>query len=98
NTTPAVTNDLMFMIMDDPSLNSGGGTPGVAGPSQYPTPVTMSSGTVINVDAYAAAQALLPLSQQTALNLTGDQGWYKNLDIGEKVVNAPTVFQLSSTV
>jgi len=88
-TVPATTDDLMFMLMDDPSLNSGGGTPSSGGPSALPTPITI--GTLISI----------PNSQVSgvpASALVGQQGWYRALDLGEKVINAPSVFKFQLTV
>ncbi|MDB5812234.1 MAG: Tfp pilus assembly protein tip-associated adhesin PilY1-like protein [Betaproteobacteria bacterium] len=88
-TTPATTDDRMFMIMDDPSVNSGGGTPDSSGPSGLATPVTLT--TMLNiVDSATTGVA--------ASALVGQQGWYRRLDTGEKVVNSPTVFKLGSTI
>lgn len=83
STTPATTDDRMFMLMDDPSLNSGGGTPTGAGPSALPTPVTL--GTLYDIANSSS-------SGVAASSLVGMQGWFRRLDVGEKVINSAAVF------
>jgi len=90
-TVPATTDDVMFMLMDDPSLNSGGGTPSTAGPSALATPITIAPSSLF----------ALTNSQTTgvsASSLVGMQGWFRRLDLGEKVINAATVFKFQLTV
>jgi type IV pilus assembly protein PilY1 len=88
STTPATTDDRMFMLMDDPSLNSGGGTPDSTGASALPTPITLT--TLFDI-------ANTSVSGVPASSLVGQQGWFRRLDPGEKVINAPTVFRVNSS-
>ncbi|HUO44605.1 MAG TPA: PilC/PilY family type IV pilus protein [Burkholderiales bacterium] len=84
NPCPAyAASDKVFMLMDDPSLNSGGGTPTPAGPSALSTPITQS--TLVNLSDTNVNGA-------TDTTLTGSQGWKRSLDNGEKVSTQPTVF------
>ena len=71
------------MLMDDPSLNSGGGTPDSGGPSANPTPITLS--TLLDIADTATTGV-------ASSSLAGKQGWFRRLDTGEKVTNSPTVF------
>ena len=88
STTPATTDDREFMLMDDPSLNSGGGTPSPAGPSSLATPITL--GTLVDI-------ANNSVSGVPAASLVGQQGWFRRLELGEKVISASTVFRIQNT-
>jgi len=79
----AAATDKIFMLMDDPSLDSGGGTPTSAGPSALSTPITLS--TLVNLSDSNVNGA-------TSTSLSGSQGWKRGLDNGEKVSTQPTVF------
>ena len=87
-TTPATTDDRMFMLMDDPSLNSGGGTPDTSGVSALATPTTLSTLLDISNTATVGVASV----GANPVDLIGKQGWMRRLDNGEKVVNTPTVF------
>jgi len=76
------------MLMDDPSLNSGGGTPDTGGPSALPTPITL--GTLYDI-------ANTSVSGVAASSLVGRQGWFRRLDPGEKVINEATVFRIANS-
>gem|GEM_PF-2370201 len=88
NTTPATTDDRIFMLMDDPSLNSGGGTPDVGGKSALTTPITLS--TLVDITDNSVAGAANIGANPVAL--IGKQGWMRRLDNGEKVISNATVF------
>ncbi len=90
STTPAIADDRFFMLMDDPSLNSGGGTPNVGGPSVQPTPSTLA--TLYDIANIATTGVDSVTQTVTPNSLTGRQGWFRRLDVGEKVVNTPSVF------
>jgi type IV pilus assembly protein PilY1 len=66
STTPATTDDRMFMLMDDPSLNSGGGTPDSGGNSVHATPITL--GTLFDIADVATTGV-------PTASLPGLQGW-----------------------
>ncbi len=85
-TVPAVSDDKIFMLMDDPTLVSGGGTPTVALPSGNSTPITPGNLlTILDTDTTGAVP-------EANLGNPGVQGWMRALDTGEKVTNSPTVF------
>jgi len=84
-TTPAVSDDKIFMLMDDPSLVSGGGTPTIGSPSGNATPITPASLLSITDTSTTGVPA-------ASLGNPGVQGWMRALDPGEKVINSPTVF------
>jgi Tfp pilus tip-associated adhesin PilY1 len=96
STTPATTDDRMFMLMDDPRLTSGGGTPDVGGPSALTTPITLA--TLVDIADVSTTGADANSLTSTANSLTGRQGWSRRLDNGEKVINAPTVFRLQAQI
>jgi Tfp pilus tip-associated adhesin PilY1 len=78
----------MFMLMDDPSLNSGGGTPSTSGVSALSTPITLSMLFDISNTATVGVAGV----GVNPTDLIGTQGWMRRLENGEKVVNSPTVF------
>jgi type IV pilus assembly protein PilY1 len=86
--TPATTDDRMFMLMDDPSAKSGGGTPSTSGVSALATPITLS--TLFDISNTATVGVAGVGVNPT--DLIGKQGWMRGLENGEKVVNSPTVF------
>ncbi len=96
STTPATTDDRIFMLMDDPSLNSGGGTPDTAGPSALATPITLA--TLVDIADISTTGADATSLVSTANSLKGRQGWSRRLQNGEKVINATTVFRLGASV
>jgi type IV pilus assembly protein PilY1 len=89
----AVATDRIFMLMDDPSLDSGGGTPSTSGFSAIATPITLSSLVQLSdTDTCGVGGSGSTCSGQSATILVGKQGWDRKLDVGEKVTNSPTVF------
>ena len=87
SSTPATTDDRIFMLMVDPA---GAGTPGTSGPAAIAldTPITVS--TLLDIANTATVGAAGVGVNPVAL--IGLQGWMRRLDNGEKVVNSPTVF------
>ena len=96
STTPATTDDRMFMLMDDPSLNSGGGTPDTGGRSALPTPTTLA--TLVDIADVSTTGADATSLISTSNSLKGRQGWSRRLQNGEKVINATTVFRLQAQI
>ena len=96
STVPPTTDDRMFMLMDDPTLNSGGGTPDTGGPSALATPIVL--GTLVDIADISTTGADATSLISSANSLKGRQGWSRRLQNGEKVVNATTVFRLQSQI
>jgi hypothetical protein len=89
----AVATDRMFMLMDNPGLEGDAGTPSTAGPSALATPITSSSLVALSdTDTCGTGGTGATCTGQSAAVLSGEQGWYRKLDLGEKVTNSPTVF------
>ena len=96
STVPPTTDDRIFMLMDDPTLNSGGGTPDTTGPSALATPIVL--GTLVDIADISSTGADATSLVNTANSLKGRQGWSRRLLNGEKVINATTVFRLQAQI
>jgi type IV pilus assembly protein PilY1 len=87
---PFTTSDRMFMFMDNPALNANGLMPNASG-AFVSAPVTLGGGTLEPLaNGFSGGVDFSLAANDTK------QGWMMFLDDGEKVVNAPTVFQIQS--